>query len=147
MYKRKPPQRCFIRSAHCSSQIIRLLAVISAWYELKDVRAKFVATREEEKNLIKPTLEMTFLKHSEGLLGRLGNSNQRDLCLFHGTWNYACLTHRFDTQAELESSLVAAKRHNLQRSPGKCITCVHESTTLIPVPGWKRGNCQLKFLS
>lgn len=85
MYKRKPdPQRCFIRSAHFSSQLIHLLAVISERPKMKDGRAKFVATREEEKNLIKPTLEMTFLKHAEGPLGSLGNSNQRDLCLFHG---------------------------------------------------------------
>lgn len=63
-YKRKPdPRRCFIRRyAHHDSQIINLLAAISARLMLKDSRARFVGTREEEKNQTKPTLEMVFFK-------------------------------------------------------------------------------------
>ena len=69
MYKRKPdPRKCFIRRhAHHDSQIIHLLAAISARLKLKDSRARFVGTREEEKNQTKPTLEMVFFKHVKTL--------------------------------------------------------------------------------
>lgn len=56
MHKRK----CFIRR-HTHHNI--LLAVISARLKLKDIRAIFVGTREEEKkNQTKPALEMAFAR-------------------------------------------------------------------------------------
>lgn len=64
MYKRKPdPRRCFNRTcSHHDSQILHLLAAISARLKLKDRRARVVGTGEEEKNQTKPTLEMVFFK-------------------------------------------------------------------------------------
>lgn len=63
MHKRKPePRSCFISCARGDSQIIHSLAALSARHKLKDSRARFVGTREEEKNQPKPALEVMFFK-------------------------------------------------------------------------------------
>lgn len=63
MYKRKrEPRSCFIRYARRDSQIIHLLAALSARLKLKDSRAGFAGTSEEEKNQTKAALEVMFFK-------------------------------------------------------------------------------------